>query len=577
MNPPQTKCWRILRRCLVGLGVFLTLICLFYTEELWRGKRAWENCKHALEAQGVDFKWADCIPAPVPKDENVFGVPEMQKWFTGRGATELSKKMVYPGVDWSGMTTRLTVVELTIGLPGVQPPEGSVVLRWDDPASRTAAARLLTNALGPTGNAPQSQIGIGFMLRRPEDIQPARIFLQCQTAPTQKDLQQFLPDKIFHANTDPHSWVLKFEPDGNGSYRVSVPMLATVADYLAWSEQLEPQFALIRQALQRPYARMEGNYAEPEQIPIPNFLAVRTLAQTLGARAQCHFLLGQPEEALRDLTLLNDSCRHVMEENKPMTLMSAMINVAVRGLSAGVIADGMRLQVWREPQLAALEEQLKQINLLLPVKQAFETERALMSYYLETAPSKRMVELVFDQPARKLTSSEALEKSVLAEFIPRGWIYKNLAVGVNFYARVTASLDPANQIVFFDKMSAADRDMAATLSHWSPYNFILLRMIPNLNRAFQTTAHNQTLVHQALIACALERYRLARGEYPVTLDALIPQFIDMIPHDVIGGQLPHYRRAADGTFILYSIGWNGRDNGGVRGKSNAEGDWVWPD
>ena len=96
MNLPQTKRWRILRRCLVGFGVCLTLIGLFYTEELWRGKRAWENCKSALEPKGFNFNWADYIPAPVPDNENVFGVPEMQKWFVGRGHTELSEKMSYP-------------------------------------------------------------------------------------------------------------------------------------------------------------------------------------------------------------------------------------------------------------------------------------------------------------------------------------------------------------------------------------------------------------------------------------------------------------------------------------------------
>ena len=54
--------------------------------------------------------------------------------------------------------------------------------------------------------------------------------------------------------------VLKFEPDGNGSYRVTMPVLARAADYLAWSDGLEPQFALIRQALKRPSSQMHGFY-----------------------------------------------------------------------------------------------------------------------------------------------------------------------------------------------------------------------------------------------------------------------------------------------------------------------------
>ena len=569
MNPPQTKHWRILRRCLVGLAVCVTLIGLFYTEELWRGKRAWENCKSALEPKGFNFNWADYIPAPVPDNENVFGVPEMQKWFVGRGATELSKKMSYPLFDcW---TNSMVVAEVTIGLPGMPAPGGSVVLRWDDPASRTEAVRLLTNALGPTANAPQSARGIGFMLRRPEEVRAARIFLQCQTAPTQKELQGFLPD---HVLDDP----LYLQADGDGSYHVTVTMLARAADYLAWSEQLEPQFAVIRQALQHPYARMQGNYAEREEIPVPNFVTMRTLAQTLGARAQCHFLLGQPEEALRDLTLINDSCRPILEENKPMTLLGAMINVAVRGLYAAQIDDGIRLQAWREPQLAALEEQLKQINILPPVERSFQLEGLLTCHALETMAPARVVELLLnlDQPGRKLTSWEAWKRSILIKLFPRGWVYQNLAAGTKLRPNAIASLDPDSQTVFPDKIAAYQKQADALGAHWSPYTFAVIRWAPNFSKACQTTARNQTKINQALIACALERYHLAHGEYPETLDALIPQFIATIPHDVIGGQPPHYRRAADGTFLLYSIGWNGRDNGGVRGKSATDGDWVWP-
>jgi hypothetical protein len=83
------------------------------------------------------------------------------------------------------------------------------------------------------------------------------------------------------------------------------------------------------------------------------------------------------------------------------------------------------------------------------------------------------------------------------------------------------------------------------------------------------------------VAIALERYRLARGEYPESLDALAPQFIAKVPHDVIGGQPLHYRRTDDGQFVLYSVGWNERDDGGVIGPEKwhnvdiNQGDWVW--
>jgi len=164
--------------------------------------------------------------------------------------------------------------------------------------------------------------------------------------------------------------------------------------------------------------------------------------------------------------------------------------------------------------------------------------------------------------------------------IPRGWAYQNVVNGNKLYTNTVLCLDPARQLVFPDKANASHKQSDAVFSHWSPYTFLASMMVPNFVRAAQTTAKNQTMINQARIACALERYHLAHGEYPETLDALIPQFIDAIPHDLVGGQPPHYRRNADGTFLLYSIGWSQQDRGGHASKSTQwdkeDGDWVWP-
>jgi hypothetical protein len=112
-------------------------------------------------------------------------------------------------------------------------------------------------------------------------------------------------------------------------------------------------------------------------------------------------------------------------------------------------------------------------------------------------------------------------------------------------------------------------------------NMIAACAVPNFTRATQATVRNQTKISEALVACALERHSAEHGEYPETLAALTPQFIGQIPHDLIGGAPLKYRRTADGKFLLYSIGWNERDDGGVvaRNKDGSEnrtdGDWVW--
>ena len=83
------------------------------------------------------------------------------------------------------------------------------------------------------------------------------------------------------------------------------------------------------------------------------------------------------------------------------------------------------------------------------------------------------------------------------------------------------------------------------------------------------------------MAIALERFRLAQGEYPGTLDALPPRYIEKVPQDIINGEPLHYRRFFDGKFLLYSVGWNETDDNGqvVTTKAgaidNSKGDWVW--
>ena len=107
-------------------------------------------------------------------------------------------------------------------------------------------------------------------------------------------------------------------------------------------------------------------------------------------------------------------------------------------------------------------------------------------------------------------------------------------------------------------------------------------LLPALSRAAQKFAFAQAGADAAALACALERCRLARGQFPDSLGALVPEFISQLPHDVINGQPLKYRRTADGQYLLYSVGWNETDDGGVLGlKQKSEaidqtlGDWVW--
>lgn len=82
----------------------------------------------------------------------------------------------------------------------------------------------------------------------------------------------------------------------------------------------------------------------------------------------------------------------------------------------------------------------------------------------------------------------------------------------------------------------------------------------------------------AEIAVALERYQKAEGKYPETLQTLVPKYLDEVPIDpCMNRKTITYRLTpdAESPYLLYSYGPNGKDDGGVIGLSESEGDLVF--
>jgi hypothetical protein len=73
------------------------------------------------------------------------------------------------------------------------------------------------------------------------------------------------------------------------------------------------------------------------------------------------------------------------------------------------------------------------------------------------------------------------------------------------------------------------------------------------------------------LAFALAAYRADYGSYPVTLDDLTPKYIREVPKDVFSDSEPHYRQDGKG-YLLYSVGSNGKDDGGRGFENGRRGD-----
>ena len=100
--------------------------------------------------------------------------------------------------------------------------------------------------------------------------------------------------------------------------------------------------------------------------------------------------------------------------------------------------------------------------------------------------------------------------------------------------------------------------------------------MPGLEEHFQRALNTQTHIELALVACALERYYLAHQQYPDNLEELVPDYLDASPRDPMTHEPWHYRRDEERGFRLYTVGKNGRDDGGeFERRSNVKDDILW--
>jgi hypothetical protein len=102
-------------------------------------------------------------------------------------------------------------------------------------------------------------------------------------------------------------------------------------------------------------------------------------------------------------------------------------------------------------------------------------------------------------------------------------------------------------------------------------------------RCIRRALGTQTLKEIVTTAIALKRYELRHGHYPSRLAELVPAFLPRLSIDFMDGQPLRYRVHSNEVYVLYSVGADGIDGGGLPQKSqakprawNLEADWVWP-
>ncbi len=366
-------------------------------------------------------------------------------------------------------------------------------------------------------------------------------------------------------------------PEGKtNGFPVAAQPQTPAADVLLALSIFNPALEELRQASQRPHARLPLHYENGFEVVgdlMPWLANEKRYAQFLQLRILAELQAGQGQPALDDVKLLLRVIDTIRDE--PF-LISHLVRIAMQAIAVQPVYEALAQHRWNDAQLADLEATLATKDYLADFQFAMRGERTCAISAIEAMRRTREMTSYSGEGDASQIVTNSLRWS------PSAFFFQNELAFCQLYEQFVLPLvDLTNRTVSVAACRTAEAAYKEQAKHWSFYKVLARMTFPAYSKAVNKFVLIQSQVDLARVACALERFRLAHGNYPESLEVLAPQFTKTLPHDIINGQPLHYRRSDDGKFALYSVGLDDKDDGGrifltKSGSVDREkGDWVW--
>ena len=519
--------WFFSRRALRFHGCVLagviSLIVLFYVEEGWRGKRAWVALQRELAERGEKLDLASVTPPPVPDDQNLAMAPVM--------ARLLSYETNTAG-------------EVRLG------------------SGRSAEAPSL-GRLHPVGGRARKTPEATWTRQEFTDLTAWQAYYRRPYETRQWSVRS---NRFVTKATEPQFPVAAEPQTPARDVLLALSKFDAVLDELA-------RAAAERPLTRYPHAYELGYWGQT----FAHAQNLRDLVRVLCLRAVARQHEGQVAAAFADVELAFRLADSPMQEPwlvSHMVLRHPMLTDALQP-----VWEGLARHQWTEPQLAALQQRFARLDLLavqpgiLRGETVMHVDLIQHARRLATGQVKKLNPIHGDSP----DAAEKFWLFVIRRFYPVGWLYQDEVLTHRI-------LRP------FDAVDGSHKPPGGPSLSSMMDPFFVTFVVPRLEMVRAEIGDRfpqiQTLMNEALVACALERYRLAHGQFPENLELLAPRFMTVVPRDVASGQPFGYRRTDDGQFVLCAIGSDGVDDGGRPVKvefdwngspafHSGPGDWVW--
>lgn len=397
-----------------------------------------------------------------------------------------------------------------------------------------------------------------------------RDFLGTQTM-TPSGLSAVLPAKrpVNSANVSVlDRFATWFQPEFEGSGDDAVRVISSALD------PLEPALAEIAAAATRPYTVQRSTQVTRPDEHNPVLECLIRFSDVFAARAHVAIIRNNREIALRDVETIANLARHCGESS---TLGGALALQLVADSLIDTISLGLETLIWTEADLVQIDLMLAEIDALAAYSRGLRGERPVFFGEVDSLNEKASNFFRFVIFSSRLT--EWVSRNI-CDFLwharPEGWTaadharYAELTQRYLDWVIVESTVLPARAESIQREVRAIQRNQG-----WFFREPLTALTLPAVGNIARRAARTQARIDLARTAVAIERHILAFGQVPTTLTDLVPKFLPTIPLDVIGGRPLRYRPLDNGSVVIYSIGWNGRDNGGQASLGNAELDWIW--
>lgn len=351
------------------------------------------------------------------------------------------------------------------------------------------------------------------------------------------------------------------------NYPKITPSGKPAQDILRLLESRKDAFDQLRLAATRPECRFGIRYEDNVDALLPHLSTLKAASQLLRIRSTALLETGERTAAADDVALI---LRLGEAAGSDPILISMLVRIAIHSIAASAVWQGWQLDRWKPEDYQRFQTAFAAFNPRDAMVDSLRAERIF---------STSLIDILKQDPSRYASAlgDDSQQFPPLSfRLVPGGWLRFNQVAISRAYdglAQQARTTPPGTALSSLPQPTDA-KDFGPL-----PYSFMARMFVAAVSTSFGKVDRTQVNILLVTTVCAIERFRADNGgKLPATLAALTPDYLATVPVDPMSGKPLVYKPAPDGTFELYSLGTNARDDDGAGaiGNQGEQLDWAWP-